>query len=242
MASTLKNLWTRAALALTVALGVSLTPPAEAKFAMSYNMPDLEWYSITTEHFVTHYPVSKKSREEGNEHYLTGEWSARKMANLCVRSSTTTSRKRSTSSCSTTVTPSRASPSPRGTGSRSQATLVAPSTARVPLVVEREAGPEERCALAALLRRREDLVEGAIAHDLVDQQPGRWRRVRCQLARRDGRQLGDHRREHARRDEDLQPPAPSAEEAHQPCSGEKSQAHLGHGQPTVGSAEALEAR
>jgi len=86
MASTLKNLWTRAALALTVALGVSLTPPAEAKFAMSYNMPDLEWYSITTEHFVTHYPVSKKSREEGNEHYLTGEWSARKMAKIAEES------------------------------------------------------------------------------------------------------------------------------------------------------------
>ena len=65
MATTLKTLWTRAAVALTLAVGVSLTPPAEAKFVTPYNHPDLEWYSITTEHFVTHYPVSKKSKAKG---------------------------------------------------------------------------------------------------------------------------------------------------------------------------------
>ena len=61
----------------------SLVPStASAKWVFNSNHPDLEWYSIETEHFVTHYPVSKKSREEGNEHYLTGEWSARKMAQV----------------------------------------------------------------------------------------------------------------------------------------------------------------
>ena len=53
---------------------------AEAKFVFAQNHPDLEWYTIETDHYYVHYPISKKSKEEGNPHALTGEWSARKMA------------------------------------------------------------------------------------------------------------------------------------------------------------------
>lgn len=53
---------------------------AHAKFVFPYNHPDLEWYSIETEHFVVHYPKSKK--EEGNDHFLTTEWTAKKTAKV----------------------------------------------------------------------------------------------------------------------------------------------------------------
>lgn len=61
---------------------LALSNDAEAKFVFPYNHPDLDWYSIETEHFVVHYPVSKRSKDEGNEHALTGEWSARKIAQV----------------------------------------------------------------------------------------------------------------------------------------------------------------
>ena len=42
---------------------VTLAPEAEAsKFANAYNMPDLAWKTIETEHFRVHYPVSRRSR------------------------------------------------------------------------------------------------------------------------------------------------------------------------------------
>lgn len=63
-----------------VALAALLTPKAEAKFVFPYNHPDLDWYSIETEHFVIHYPQSKE--KDGNEHYLTGENAARKAAKV----------------------------------------------------------------------------------------------------------------------------------------------------------------
>ena len=64
-------------------LGAALyAPTADAKFVFPYNHPDLDWYSIETEHFVVHYPVSKKSADDGNDHALTGEWSARKIAQV----------------------------------------------------------------------------------------------------------------------------------------------------------------
>ncbi|MFZ5476925.1 MAG: hypothetical protein ACOZNI_09145 [Myxococcota bacterium] len=53
---------------------------AHAKFVFPYNHPDLEWYSIETEHFVVHYPQSRK--KEGNDHYLTTEWTAKKSAKV----------------------------------------------------------------------------------------------------------------------------------------------------------------
>lgn len=71
-----------AAGALTLAALALAPQEAEAKFVFPYNHPDLEWYSIETEHFVVHYPVSKKSKEEGNEYWLTAEWSARKAAKV----------------------------------------------------------------------------------------------------------------------------------------------------------------
>jgi Tol biopolymer transport system component len=49
-----------------------------AKWVTPYNFTDLEWYTIETEHFAFHYPKSKE--EEGNEHYLTAEYSARRFA------------------------------------------------------------------------------------------------------------------------------------------------------------------
>lgn len=56
------------------------SPEAEAKFVFPYNHPDLEWYSIETEHFVVHYPESRK--KEGNDHWLTTEWTAKKTAKI----------------------------------------------------------------------------------------------------------------------------------------------------------------
>lgn len=78
----IRNLKRTAAGALALLGGALYAPAAEAKFVFPYNHPDLDWYSIETEHFVVHYPVSKKTAEEGNDHYLTGEWSARKIAQV----------------------------------------------------------------------------------------------------------------------------------------------------------------
>lgn len=55
---------------------------AAFKWVSNYNHPDLDWYTIETEHFSVHYPISKKSTDEGNDHYLTAEWSARKYAKV----------------------------------------------------------------------------------------------------------------------------------------------------------------
>ena len=63
-----------------VALAAMLSNPADAKFVFPYNHPDLDWYTIETDHYMVHYPVSRKSKAEGNKHALTAEWSARKMA------------------------------------------------------------------------------------------------------------------------------------------------------------------
>ena len=73
----------KASLAPVVALSLLGLPSiAEAKFIFPYNHPDLDWYTITTEHFYVHYPVSKKTREQGNKHYINAEWSARKTAKV----------------------------------------------------------------------------------------------------------------------------------------------------------------
>ncbi|MEC7241595.1 MAG: hypothetical protein VXW32_10185 [Myxococcota bacterium] len=69
------------ATAAMVASVGTLSMDAEAKlFWSEYNHPDLEWFTIETEHFNVHYAVSKESKEEGNSHYFTTEWSARKTA------------------------------------------------------------------------------------------------------------------------------------------------------------------
>lgn len=69
-----------AACSLLAGLALSWPTTAEAKFVSPYNHPDLEWYSIETEHFVVHYPQSK--RKEDNDHYLTAEWTAKKSAQV----------------------------------------------------------------------------------------------------------------------------------------------------------------
>lgn len=66
---------------LSLAAGMPSTAEA-GKFVFPYNHNDLKWLSIEGEHFVVHYPVSKVSREEGNEHYLSAEWAARKVAKV----------------------------------------------------------------------------------------------------------------------------------------------------------------
>jgi len=63
-----------------LALLATASGDAEAKFVFAYNHPDLEWYTIETDHYMFHYPVSRKAKAEGNPHALTAEWSARKMA------------------------------------------------------------------------------------------------------------------------------------------------------------------
>ena len=69
-------------LVLLSAAAVVLPSTAHAKFVFDKNHPDLQWYTIETEHFHIHYPVSKKTAEEGNEHYLTAEFAARKTAKI----------------------------------------------------------------------------------------------------------------------------------------------------------------
>ncbi len=72
-----------AAAALLVAYASSGSiQPAEAKFTQPYNHPDLDWYTIETEHFYVHYPVSKVSEEEGNDHYINAEYAARRSAKV----------------------------------------------------------------------------------------------------------------------------------------------------------------
>ena len=82
----MKNRLTQVLLGAFVALSAIAPQQASAKWVFANNHPDLDWYSIETEHFVTHYPVSRKTKEEGNEHYLTGEWSARRMAQVAEQS------------------------------------------------------------------------------------------------------------------------------------------------------------
>ena len=53
---------------------------AEAKNVFDHNHPDLDWYSIETEHFVVHYPQSHK--KENNKHYLTAKWTAQRAAKV----------------------------------------------------------------------------------------------------------------------------------------------------------------
>ena len=65
-----------ATLALTSALW---SGAAEAKNVFLYNHPDLDWYSIETEHFVVHYPQSRKS---DSPHYVSAEWTAKKSAKI----------------------------------------------------------------------------------------------------------------------------------------------------------------
>ena len=69
-------------LLLWMACLLGLPKAAEAKFVFNHNHPDLDWYTIETEHFSVHYPVSRHDRESGNEHALTAEWSARRTAQV----------------------------------------------------------------------------------------------------------------------------------------------------------------
>ncbi len=66
--------------ALAVAAGLLYAPQADARFVFPTNHPDLEWYTIDTEHFSVHYPMSRK--EEGNPHYLETQQSARLTARV----------------------------------------------------------------------------------------------------------------------------------------------------------------
>ena len=65
--------------ALALAAGVAFAPEAEAKFVFPHNHPDLDWYTIETEHFAVHYPMSRAS---DNPHYLESENSARLTARV----------------------------------------------------------------------------------------------------------------------------------------------------------------
>lgn len=65
-------------------VGSSLVVPetAEARqFLSLYHRPDLKWYTIETEHFMVHYPVSRKGPDKA-KHYTNGEWAARKVAKV----------------------------------------------------------------------------------------------------------------------------------------------------------------
>jgi len=61
------------------AAGLGFAPPAEAKFTFSHNHPDLDWYTVETEHFAVHYPMT---RNPDNPYYLEAERSARMTARV----------------------------------------------------------------------------------------------------------------------------------------------------------------
>jgi Tol biopolymer transport system component len=67
-------------LATALALGFTSTEAHAERWVFSSNHTDLEWKTLETEHFAFHYPVSKK--KEGNEHYLTAEYSAGRFATV----------------------------------------------------------------------------------------------------------------------------------------------------------------
>jgi hypothetical protein len=82
MKRSLKRLVTGAIALGALSLAVALPEEASAtKFSFAAHHPDLDWYSIETEHFVVHYPKSKKGPEE-NPHYVHAEYSARKVAEV----------------------------------------------------------------------------------------------------------------------------------------------------------------
>ncbi len=65
-------------------LGLSIlwsAPSSAEKFVFQSNHPDLDWYTIETEHFMVHYPVSKDLSED-NPHPINPVWSARKIAKI----------------------------------------------------------------------------------------------------------------------------------------------------------------
>jgi len=71
------------ALAGLGALAASTLVPEQAhaaQFLSLYHRPDLKWYTIETEHFLVHYPVSRNM--EKTEHPMSGEWAARKVAKV----------------------------------------------------------------------------------------------------------------------------------------------------------------
>ena len=65
---------------LLLSAALLVPAPAFAKNVFAQNHPDLDWYSIETEHFVVHYPQSRTV--EGNEHYLTAKWTAQRSAKI----------------------------------------------------------------------------------------------------------------------------------------------------------------
>ena len=78
----MKNTMKLAAAVLVASLSTWSTTADAKLFWSNYNHPDLDWFTIETEHFRVHYAVSKETKEEGNEHYFTAEWSARKSAKV----------------------------------------------------------------------------------------------------------------------------------------------------------------
>ena len=80
--------WLTRALGIAALTGLGLSAAALApqqaeasQFLSLYHRPDLKWYTIETEHFLVHYPVSRKGPDK-TEHYMSGEWAARKVAKV----------------------------------------------------------------------------------------------------------------------------------------------------------------
>ncbi len=75
----MRNLLRNAVPAAVLVAALAASPTAEAKFVSPYNHPNLDWYSIETEHFVVHYP---KSKDANDPHFLDTEWTAKKAAKV----------------------------------------------------------------------------------------------------------------------------------------------------------------
>lgn len=65
---------------LFLSIALLAPAPALAKNVFDHNHPDLDWYSIESEHFVVHYPQSRT--KENNAHYLTAKWTAQKASKV----------------------------------------------------------------------------------------------------------------------------------------------------------------
>ncbi|MCA9567115.1 MAG: PD40 domain-containing protein [Myxococcales bacterium] len=57
-----------------------LVAPAVAGNGFGYNHPDVRWNTLETEHFLIHWPESKKDRD--HPHWFTAEWTAGTLADI----------------------------------------------------------------------------------------------------------------------------------------------------------------
>ncbi|MFH1465593.1 MAG: hypothetical protein ABIO70_14495 [Pseudomonadota bacterium] len=63
---------------LTLAALLAVTPPAQARAGYEHNYPDVMWHTLETEHWVIHWPESKRPVDD--PHYFTASFTAAQVA------------------------------------------------------------------------------------------------------------------------------------------------------------------